>query len=82
MHTIVFVQVAKKHFEKKRKKKVESFEKLMHKIICIIFYVYPLFIDENHEFCEFLRYKWDRNGSRDHISILKYKANKVNSKTM
>ena len=41
----------------------------------------PLFIDENHEFCDFLRYYGDRNGSRDHISILKCKVSKVNSET-
>ena len=48
----------------------------MHNFLCI-----SLFIDENHEFCEFLRYLGDRNGSRDYISILKCKEGKVNSET-
>ena len=48
----------------------------MHNFLCL-----PLFIDENHEFCEFLRHLGDRNGSRDHISILKCKVSKINSET-
>ena len=38
-------------------------------------------MDENHEFCDFLRCQGDRNCSRDHISILKCKVSKVHSKT-